>query len=149
MWEKIVLNLLSNALKYTLEGEITVSLETAGDCVELSVRDTGIGIDKADLAHIFDRFHRVEGACGRSQEGSGIGLALVQELARLHGGSARVESEIGRGTTFTVSVPRGRDHLPPESVGRARIQSSAELIAALRRRGSPLVARPIAVGHAS
>ncbi len=128
MWEKIVLNLLSNALKYTLDGGITVSLETAGDCVELSVRDTGIGIDKADLAHIFDRFHRVEGACGRSQEGSGIGLALVQELARLHGGSARVESEIGRGTTFTVSVPRGRDHLPPESVGMARLQSSAELV---------------------
>ena len=128
MWEKIVLNLLSNALKYTFDGQISVLLETAGNCVELSVRDTGIGIGKSDLAHIFDRFHRVEGACGRSQEGSGIGLALVQELARLHGGSARVESEIGRGTTFTVSVPRGRDHLPPESVGRARIQSSAELV---------------------
>ena len=78
--EKIVLNLLSNALKYTFDGQISVLLETAGNCVELSVRDTGIGIGKSDLAHIFDRFHRVEGACGRSQEGSGIGLALIQAV---------------------------------------------------------------------
>jgi PAS domain S-box-containing protein len=124
MWEKIVLNLLSNALKHTFTGEISVSLETTGNAVELSVRDTGIGIDKSDLAHVFDRFHRVEGARGRSREGSGIGLALVQELARLHGGNVRVESRIGRGTTFTVSIPRGRDHLPSERVGRARTQGS-------------------------
>ncbi|MGH9667501.1 MAG: response regulator, partial [Bryobacteraceae bacterium] len=128
MWEKIVLNLLSNALKYTFEGEISVSLETISNAVELWVRDTGIGIEESDLANIFDRFHRIEGARGRSQEGSGIGLALVQELARLHGGNVRVESRIGKGSAFVVSIPRGRDHLPPERVGKVRPRSSTALV---------------------
>ncbi|MDP3219784.1 MAG: ATP-binding protein [Deltaproteobacteria bacterium] len=119
MWEKIVLNLLSNALKFTFDGAITVSLRAAGDRVELAVGDTGVGIAAAEVPHLFERFHRVEGARSRTHEGSGIGLALVHELVRLHGGTIRVDSEPGRGTTFTVSVPRGRAHLPDEPVAAA------------------------------
>src|SRR5690606_1995566 len=87
MWEKIVLNLLSNAFKFTLEGGIQVSLRARGDAAVLTVRDTGTGIPASELPRLFERFHRVEGARGRSFEGSGIGLALVQELVRLHGGT--------------------------------------------------------------
>ncbi|HEX8537705.1 MAG TPA: ATP-binding protein, partial [Cystobacter sp.] len=105
MWEKIVLNLLSNAFKYTLQGEVAVRLRAVGTGAELSVSDTGVGIPPRELPRVFERFHRIEGQQGRSHEGTGIGLALVQELARLHHGAVRVESEEGRGTVFTVQVP--------------------------------------------
>src|SRR5262249_54073205 len=95
MWEKIVLNLISNAFKFTFEGEIEVSLREMEGGVELMVRDTGIGIAADKIPRLFDRFHRVKGARVRSHEGSGIGLALVQELVKLHGGHVRVESEVG------------------------------------------------------
>ena len=114
MWEKIVLNLLSNALKFTLHGSISVTLQDSGEHLKLSVADTGIGMPRDALTQVFDRFHRVEGARGRSHEGSGIGLALVQELVKLHGGTIGVESELGQGTTFTVTLPKGGDHLPNE-----------------------------------
>jgi signal transduction histidine kinase len=114
MWEKIVLNLLSNAFKFTFEGEIAVSLRAKGERVELSVRDTGTGIPEEELPRIFERFHRVKGVKGRTYEGSGIGLSLVQELVRLHGGDVRVESAAGKGTTFTVSLPFGNAHLPQD-----------------------------------
>ncbi|PYQ57101.1 MAG: hypothetical protein DMF53_23605, partial [Acidobacteria bacterium] len=127
MWEKIVLNLLSNAFKYTLDGEIAVSLRAAGDAAVLAVRDTGTGIPAAELPSLFNRFHRVEGARGRTQEGTGIGLALVAELARLHGGTAGVESVYGEGSTFTVAIPLGRGHLPADHVGAARTLSSTAL----------------------
>jgi signal transduction histidine kinase len=116
MWEKIVLNLLSNAFKFTFEGEVAVRLDHRGDRVELSVRDTGTGISEVELPHVFERFRRVEGARGRSFEGSGIGLSLVHELVRLHGGSVRVTSALGRGTTFVVAIPTGSAHLPPDRV---------------------------------
>ena len=116
MWEKIVLNLLSNAFKFTFEGQIEVSLKQAGESVELIVRDTGVGIAAKDLPQLFERFHRVTDARGRTYEGSGIGLALVQELVKLHGGTVRVESEPGVGSSFIVSIPFGLAHLPAESV---------------------------------
>jgi signal transduction histidine kinase len=116
MWEKIVLNLVSNAFKFTLEGEITVALRDENGSARLSVTDTGVGIPADAVPHIFDRFHRVEGTRGRSQEGSGIGLALVQELVRLHHGVITASSTEGRGTTFTVTVPFGRAHLPAGQV---------------------------------
>jgi PAS domain S-box-containing protein len=119
MWEKIVLNLLSNALKFTLRGEVRISLKPVAGHVELSVADTGIGIAEGELPHIFERFHRVEGGRGRSYEGSGIGLAMVHELVGLHGGSIDVKSVFDRGTTFTISIPFGTAHLAPENIGPA------------------------------
>ncbi|HSE16237.1 MAG TPA: ATP-binding protein [Pyrinomonadaceae bacterium] len=124
MWEKIVFNLLSNAFKFTFEGQITVSVKESGESVELAVSDTGTGIPEAELPHLFERFHRVKGARGRSYEGSGIGLALVQELVKLHGGAVRVKSEEGRGSTFIVSIPTGSVHLPADRLGGARTLAS-------------------------
>ena len=120
MWEKIVLNLVSNAFKFTFEGEIEVALRRAGAHVELAVRDTGIGIAANELPRLFERFHRVEGAKARTHEGSGIGLALVQELVRLHGGEIRAESVEGKGTVFTVKIPTGTAHLPRDRIVAAR-----------------------------
>jgi PAS domain S-box-containing protein len=129
MWEKIVLNLLSNAFKFTFEGEIEISLRSSHSAVELRVRDTGTGIPADEISRVFERFHRIEGAPGRSYEGSGIGLALVQELVKLHGGSVRVESELGRGSCFIVDIPRGKAHLPAERIQAPRTQSSTALSA--------------------
>lgn len=114
MWEKIVLNLISNAFKFTLWGKVAVRLTTLEDVIELSVEDTGLGIPEDQQPHVFERFHRVEGVRGRTHEGTGIGLALVQELVKLHGGSIRVQSTLGRGSTFIVSIPRGYAHLPAD-----------------------------------
>jgi len=114
MWEKIVLNLLSNAVKYTPAGLIEVRVRATDRGAELIVRDTGIGIPPDQLPLLFDRFHRVTGVWSRSHEGTGIGLALVRELAELHGGSAGVESEPGAGSVFTVTVPFGTAHLPAD-----------------------------------
>jgi signal transduction histidine kinase/DNA-binding response OmpR family regulator len=116
MWEKIVLNLLSNAFKYTLRGAVTVRLSRAEKVAILEVSDTGNGIPERELPRLFERFHRVEGSVGRTQEGSGIGLALVQELVRLHGGTITVGSVLGEGTTLRVSLPLGSAHLPPERI---------------------------------
>jgi signal transduction histidine kinase/DNA-binding response OmpR family regulator len=125
MWERIVLNLLSNALKFTFEGRIRVSLGRANGAAELSVADTGTGIPAEDLPRLFERFHRVEGARSRSHEGSGIGLALVHELARMHGGTVDVASRVGEGTTFRVRIPLGRSHLTPEHVAPPRALDSS------------------------
>jgi signal transduction histidine kinase/HPt (histidine-containing phosphotransfer) domain-containing protein/BarA-like signal transduction histidine kinase len=116
MWEKIVLNLLSNAFKYTFEGGIRVALHWCGDRAELQVSDTGIGIPAAELPHLSERFFRVKGARSRAHEGTGIGLALVRELVGLHGGELRVESEEGKGSTFAVTIKAGRAHLPEDRV---------------------------------
>ena len=120
MWEKIVLNLISNAFKFTFEGKIAVSLTELGNSVELRVSDTGVGIPAPELPRLFDRFHRVENTRSRTHEGSGIGLALVHELVKLHGGSVRVESVVGKGTTFVVSLNRGSAHLPADRIGGVR-----------------------------
>ena len=124
MWEKIVLNLLSNAFKFTFTGAIAVSLADRGDAIELAVRDTGVGIPAHVLAHVFERFHRVRGTEGRTHEGTGIGLALVSELVKLHGGRVSVESEVGVGSTFTVRIPTGAAHLPEDRVGARRKRAS-------------------------
>jgi PAS domain S-box-containing protein len=131
MWEKIVLNLLSNAIKFTFEGAIRVALHWRGDYVELSVTDTGIGIPVAELPRVFERFHRVRNARGRTFEGTGIGLALVQELARLHGGTATVESEEGRGSTFVVRIRTGAAHLDHERISARRQLTSTRTSAGL------------------
>jgi PAS domain S-box-containing protein len=108
MWEKVVMNLLSNAYKFTFAGAITVAMrKTADGGVEVSVADTGIGVAEDELPRLFERFHRVAGAKGRSVEGSGIGLAMVQELVRLHGGTIGVESRPGAGSRFDVTLPQG------------------------------------------
>jgi PAS domain S-box-containing protein len=130
MWEKIVLNLISNAFKFTFEGTIAVSLKPVGEHVELRVRDTGVGIPAEEISRLFDRFHRIENTRSRTHEGSGIGLALVQELVKLHGGSVRAESVVGEGTTFVVSVPLGSSHLPADRVGGARSLASTAMGAA-------------------
>ncbi len=152
MWEKIVLNLLSNAFKFTVEGEIEVRLfessefsmlssELGKDAsaqhskfntqhskfVTLEVCDTGIGIPPDELPHIFERFYQSKSNQGRSYEGSGIGLALVQELVKLQGGTVDVTSEVGQGTTFTVTVPMGAEHLPTDARFSARWQSQMHL----------------------
>ena len=111
MWEKIVLNLLSNSFKSTFEGEIRVSTRSTDSHAELSVSDTGTGISEIDLPHLFERFRRIDGARRRSHEGSGIGLALVRELVEMHGGTIGVDSTPGVGSTFTVSLPFGSKHL--------------------------------------
>jgi signal transduction histidine kinase len=124
MWEKIVLNFLSNALKFTFDGGIRVTVRAAGGKAELIVEDTGIGVPAAEVPRLFDRFYRVEGARARTHEGTGIGLALVRELVSLHGGDIAVDSEVGRGTRFTVSIPFGVAHLPADRVRAARTLAS-------------------------
>ena len=127
MWEKIVLNLISNAFKFTFEGTIAVSLRKVENKVELRVRDTGVGIPPQELPRLFDRFHRIENTRSRTHEGSGIGLALVQELVKFHGGSARAESAPGKGSTFIVTLPLGSAHLPAERIGGPRTLATTAL----------------------
>jgi signal transduction histidine kinase len=120
MWEKIVLNLISNAFKFTLEGRVRVSLADRGDHVELEVADTGTGIPEHELPRVFDRFHRIEGARARTQEGSGIGLALARELVRILGGSISAKSTAGVGTTMTVLIPARKEDRATEGAAPAR-----------------------------
>jgi signal transduction histidine kinase/DNA-binding response OmpR family regulator len=127
MWEKIVLNLLSNAFKHTFEGEIAVSLRSAGRTAILEVRDSGVGIPADQLPHVFERFHRVPNTRSRTHEGTGIGLALVQELVRLHGGEVRVTSMEGVGSTFTVQIPLGAAHLPADRITAGRERQSTAI----------------------
>ncbi len=124
MWEKIVLNLLSNAFKFTFEGKVTVSLEAIDNHAVLHVSDSGVGIPEAELPKIFEHFHRVEGSRGRTFEGTGIGLALIQELVKLHGGTVQVQSRLAEGTTFRVSLPFGTAHLPSDRVSVADTKAS-------------------------
>jgi len=124
MWERIVLNLVSNAFKFTLSGKVTVRLRAAGNRIELDVQDTGLGIPEDQRSKIFKRFHRLETVGGRTHEGTGIGLALVQELVKLHKGSIEVESTLGKGSTFMVFVPRGCAHLPADRIGSRQIMRS-------------------------
>lgn len=116
MWEKIVFNLLSNAFKYTLKGNITVEVGSQEGFAVLKVKDTGVGIPADELPRMFERFHRVQQVTGRTHEGTGIGLSLIKELVQLHNGDISVESELHVGSTFTVKIPLGKEHLPAQQV---------------------------------
>jgi signal transduction histidine kinase/DNA-binding response OmpR family regulator len=115
LFERAVLNLLSNALKFTLEGEIRVSVRTEGETVVVEVADTGEGIAAGDVPRLFERFHRVRGVRARSHEGSGLGLALVEQVAGLHGGEVTVSSEVGVGTTFRLALPAAPPGTAPDT----------------------------------
>ena len=130
MWEKIVLNLLSNAFKFTFTGQVAVSLTQMDNAALLRVRDTGTGISQEELPHLFERFHRIRGAKARTHEGSGIGLALVYELVKLHSGTIHVESVLGEGTSFTITIPLGSAHLPSDRIGTTRTEQSTAIGAA-------------------
>ena len=125
--EKILTNLFSNAFSFTESGgAVTVSIHSRrdlqvnasakGDCVEIAICDTGIGIPQEELAHVFDRFYQVDGSHTREREGTGIGLALAKELIELHRGTINLRSEAGRGTECTLRLPLGRGHLKPEEI---------------------------------
>ncbi|GAB7045599.1 SpoIIE family protein phosphatase [Catenuloplanes indicus JCM 9534] len=116
MWEKVVLNLLSNALKFTFRGGIRVTVRADGDRATVTVADTGVGVPPDEIPRLFERFHRIEHARSRSNEGSGIGLALVKELVELHGGAITADSVLGEGTAFTIRLPFGTAHLPADAL---------------------------------
>jgi PAS domain S-box-containing protein len=119
MWEKVVLNLLSNALKFTFEGSITVRVDRDDTDAIVTVTDTGIGVPAGEIPRLFERFHRIETSRARSTEGSGIGLALVRELVGLHGGTITADSREGAGSTFTVRLPFGAAHLRTDELAPA------------------------------
>jgi len=140
MWKKIVLNLLSNAFKYTLKGKISVNLFQQDQQLVLQVADTGVGIPEKELPHMFERFHRVQHSAGRTHEGTGIGLSLVHELVQLHGGDISVESVKDVGSTFTVKIPVGSAHLPQEQILETiNILSSADLRGAFLNEAASLL----------
>ncbi|MFG1808120.1 SpoIIE family protein phosphatase [Streptomyces sp. NPDC049040] len=119
MWEKVVLNLLSNALKFTFDGSISVTVGDEDGQAVVTVADTGVGVAAEEIPRLFERFHRIVGARSRSNEGSGIGLALVRELVGLHGGTITAESAVGAGTRFIIRLPYGTAHLPADAVASA------------------------------
>jgi signal transduction histidine kinase len=122
MWEKIVLNLLSNALKHTQAGGISVAQTWHDGRVILRISDTGVGIAEHELPRVFERFHRIHGAWSRSHEGTGIGLALVRELARELGGQVEIASTPGSGTAVTITLRSGSAHLPADHIAAPEAQ---------------------------
>ncbi|MEM6253856.1 MAG: response regulator [Cyanobacteria bacterium P01_D01_bin.156] len=116
-FDKVVYNILSNAVKFTpAGGSIQINLNTFEHRCYLEIEDTGIGIRKEQLPHIFERFQQADGSASRTHEGTGLGLALVKELVELHGGEIRVSSTYGAGTIFTVELPLGTEHLPADRI---------------------------------
>ena len=106
--KQILLNLLSNAVKFTPEGgRIAIHARKTNSSVEISVSDTGIGIAPEDQATIFDEFRQVGGDYAHKKEGTGLGLTLAKKFIELHGGQIWVESEVGKGSTFTFTLPIG------------------------------------------
>jgi len=103
--EQIIMNLVDNAIKYTDEGSVTVSVRSEGGEAVLIVKDTGIGIPEEAIPRLFDRFYRVDKARSRGTGGTGLGLSIVERLIVRHGGYIRVESTLGKGSTFTVRMP--------------------------------------------
>lgn len=130
LWEKVVLNLLSNALKFTVEGSVGIAVRAGAGKAVVTVSDTGVGVPRHEIPRLFERFHRIENSWSRSREGSGIGLALVQELVHLHGGTIRADSAEGEGTRFTVELPFGTDHLPAGALSQEAAPPTVSDIAA-------------------
>jgi PAS domain S-box-containing protein len=149
MWEKVVLNLLSNALKYTVAGSVRMSLAAVDGHAVLRVADTGIGIAAQDMPHLFERFHRGSTPQARSNEGSGIGLALAKELVGLHGGSITADSQPGTGSTFTVSIPLGHGHLAEDSVFPAGQTAGPAVADSFLEEALRWLPREAAAAHAS
>ena len=115
--DKILSNILSNALKFTKKGgSINVKTCVTGNNVEISVSDNGIGIPKDQLDKIFDRFYQVDNKLSKEYEGTGVGLSLTKELVELHKGKVFVESEEGKGSTFIITLPTGKEHLLPDEI---------------------------------
>jgi PAS domain S-box-containing protein len=143
MWEKIVLNLLSNAFKYTLTGSITVSLTVKNSDAKLSIVDTGVGIPPEELPNLFQRFHRVQNVTGRTYEGTGIGLSLVSEFVKMHGGTISVRSEVNTGSEFVVTIPTGRKHLPVEQIDESDIDHEIRIADAFLEEADSLIGTPV------
>ena len=139
MWEKIVFNLLSNAFKFTLQGQVTVILARHEGMARLSVLDTGSGIPESELPRVFERFYRIEGTPGRTYEGTGIGLALIQELVRLHGGTISAHSAPGEGTRFDVAIPFGHAHLPKDAIGQVPCEETDVVSEGAGRTGAAFI----------
>jgi signal transduction histidine kinase/FixJ family two-component response regulator len=136
MWETIMLNLMSNAVKYTLSGSITVTVHSGEAHSLISVRDTGVGIGAADLKRLGQRFFRADTALGRSVEGTGIGLSLVRGLVELQQGSMQITSEIDRGTTVAITLPKSLadtpvDHAPADLRDNAYVVEADQWVAPL------------------
>jgi adenylate cyclase len=132
--DRLVSNLLSNAVKFTKAGSITVATALRDEAMHLTISDTGIGIKGDELPHIFDRFRQADGSISREYSGTGIGLALVREIAALHGGSVSVRSQYGEGSTFEVEIPTGKAHLSPSSIVEADLANGE-----LSERGRTLI----------
>lgn len=143
MWEKIVLNLLSNAFKYTLKGSISISITAGNDKVLLTVKDTGVGIPENELPKLFQRFHRVQNITGRTHEGTGIGLSLIKELAQLHGGEIFVNSKEGIGSEFIVLIPTGKHHLLAEDVIDEALDINGTIADAFVREADALIEQSV------
>jgi signal transduction histidine kinase len=109
--EQVVSNLIDNAIKYTDSGgKIFIELRQSGNEAVLSVRDTGIGIPQEEIAHLFDRFYRVDKARSRGTGGTGLGLSIVDKIVQLHNGYIEVHSEEGVGSEFIVRLPIDQNH---------------------------------------
>jgi signal transduction histidine kinase len=107
--KQVVVNLLDNAIKYTpAQGRVELAVKAEGSQALLEVKDSGIGIPPEALAHVFQRFYRVDGARSREQGGAGLGLSIVQSICSAHGAAVEVVSEPGAGTTFRVRLPLAR-----------------------------------------
>lgn len=144
MWGKILLNLLSNAFKYTFKGSITVSVYFENKNVLLKVKDTGVGIPEAELPNMFQRFHRVQNVVGRTYEGTGIGLSLVKELVQLHGGEISVSSKLNEGSEFTISIPARKEHVPADAIIEKEVALKAEIINVFIEEAASLIKLPLA-----
>ena len=145
---QVVLNLASNAVKFTDQGEISLSIKTEPGELQYEVRDTGIGIDPDKLSGIFDRFNQVDGSSSRRYDGTGLGLAICRKLADLLGGGIKVQSRPGLGSTFVLSLPLGRigdnagDHDParPEAPPAPRPQNRDAITSPVCK--GPICGRP-------